>query len=307
MRLAINGSGTLARPSLDRIVAHARQAADDGFAGYWLAQTGAVDALVALSLVAQEVPAIELGTAVIPTWFRHPFALGAQAITTQAAVGGRLRLGIGLSHKPVTEDRFDIPFAKPVRHMREYLAVLNSLLTQGKVSAHGEIWSGELEVAPLEGVDPPPVLVAALGPQMLRLAGREADGTILWMVGPKTIASHIAPTIREAADRAGRPAPRIVASLPVCVTDDAEGTRQRAAAVFAGYGLLPSYRAMLDREGALGPEDAAVIGDEGAVTDHLEAIAAGGATDFAAVEFVRGDEERDRTRALLKSLASRWG
>ena len=306
MRIAINGSGTLARPSLERIVAHATQAADDGFAGYWLAQTGAVDALVALTIVGREAQGIELGTAVVPTWFRHPFALGAEALTTQAAVGGRLRLGIGLSHKPVTEDRFDIPFVRPVRHMREYLAVLNPLLTTGKVSAKGEVWSGELEVAPLEGASPPQVLVAALGPQMLRLTGREADGTILWMVGPRTIASHIAPTIGEAAERAGRPAPRIVASLPVCVTDDADGVRQRAATVFAGYGVLPSYRAMLDREGAPGPQDAAVIGDERTVRDHLEAIAEAGATDFAAVEFVRGDEERDRTRALLKSLAFEW-
>ena len=308
MRIGINGSNLIATGApLAQLVDHAAEAEADGFASYWLAQLGYPDALTAIATMGASTSTIELGTAVIPTWFRHPFALGAQAVTTQAAVGGRLRLGIGLSHQPVTEDRFDIPFVTPVRHMREYLAVLNPLMGEAKVSAHGEVWSGELEVAPIEGVEPPPVLVAALGPQMLRLTGREADGTILWMVGPRTIASHIAPTIGEAAERAGRPAPRIVASLPVTVTSDVDGARQRAAGVFTGYGVLPSYRAMLDREGVAGPEDAAVIGDEDAVRDHLEAIAEAGATDFAAVEFVRGDEERERTRALLKDLASRWG
>ena len=274
MRIGINGSGAAARASIDRIVAHAKQAADDGFASYWLAQTGAVEALATLGLAAREAPGIELGTAVIPTWFRHPFSLAGQALTAQAASGGRIALGIGLSHQPVVEDRFHMRFERPLRHMREYLAVLRPLLQDGKAAFRGEIWSGELEFVHPEGVAPPPVLVAALGPQMLRLTGRDADGTILWMVGPRTISSHIAPTIRSAAEAAGRPEPRIVASLPLCVTSDEAAVRQRAAQVFAGYGVLPSYRAMLDREGGLNPEEVAVI----------------------------GDEERTRTRELLKSL-----
>ena len=301
MRIGINGTAVLGRASIDRIVAHVKQAADEGFPSYWLAQTGAVDALTTLALASREAPGIELGTAVIPTWFRHPFALAAQALTAQAATGGRIALGIGLSHQPVVEDRFHIPFERPVRHLREYLAVLQPLLTEGKVASRGEIWSGEMEFVRPE-VDPPPVLVAALGKQTLRLTGRRADGTILWMVGPETIRSHIAPTIRAAAEQAGRPEPRIVASLPLCVTGDAAGVRERAAVAFARYGELPSYRAMLDREGGVGPQDVALIGEEDAVRAGIEALAEAGATDFAPVEFTSGDEERERTRSLLRSL-----
>jgi len=137
---------------------------------------------------------------------------------------------------------------------------------------------------------------------MLELAGRRTDGTILWLVGPNTVRDHIGPTITAAAEAAGRPAPRVIASVPVCVTDDGEGVRNTVAMILANYNDLPSYRAMLDREGAAGPADVAIIGNEDEVTEGLAAFAAAGATEFAAVEFTLNDEDAARTRALLKSV-----
>jgi 5,10-methylenetetrahydromethanopterin reductase len=148
-----------------------------------------------------------------------------------------------------------------------------------------------------------PVLLAALGPQMLKLAGQRTAGTILWMTGPATVRDYIVPTINAAAQQAARPAPRVVCILPVCVTDDPDGARARAAKVFEIYGQLPSYRAMLDREGAQGPADVAIVGSEDEVTAQIAALADAGVTDFVAGEFGAGDDRR-RTRTLLKTLTA---
>jgi 5,10-methylenetetrahydromethanopterin reductase len=302
MRIGINASSQIlfATP-VDGLIEHARAAEADGFPSYWLNQTSGSDALTLLAVLGQATEAIELGTAVIPTWPRHPEMLAGQALTAQAASGDRIALGIGLAHKPGVEARYHIPFERPVRHMREYLDVLLPLLDERKVSATGEIWSCDTEmIAPPAA--PPAVIVAAMGPQMLRLAGSRADGTILWLVGPDTVRDHIVPTIDAAAEQVGRPKPRVVASVPVCVTDDATAVREAVAMILAGYNDLPSYRAMMDREGADGPADVAIIGNEDEVAAHLARFADAGATDFGAVEFTLNDEDAARTRALLKTL-----
>ena len=303
MRIGINGSVLHGNPSIDAYREHATQAVADGFSSYWLAQTGIVDALTIFTAIADAVPDIEFGTAVVPTFPRHPWMLAGQALTTAAVTGPRLVLGIGLAHKPTVEGRLEIPFEKPLRHMREYLAVLKPLMEDGKADSSGEIWSGHLD-GPRIADAPPSLMLAALGPQMLRLCGREADGTILWMVGPRTIEGHIAPTLNEAAESVGRDKPRIVTSLPVCVTDDVDGVRQRAAAAFVVYGELPSYKAMLDREGVSGPEDVAIIGSEAEVADQLRDLDAAGTTDFAPIEFGADPDEQARTRAVLKAAAT---
>jgi 5,10-methylenetetrahydromethanopterin reductase len=136
---------------------------------------------------------------------------------------------------------------------------------------------------------------------MLALAGQQTDGTVLWMTGPGTVRDYVVPAISEAASAAGRPRPRVVCSLPVCVTSDPDGARAGAAKQFSIYGQLPSYRAMLDREGAAGPADVAIVGDEDAVVAQIQALADAGVTDFVAAEFARG-EDRDRTRDLLKTV-----
>ena len=300
MRIGIFG-GLTATATIDDVVADVRTAEEQGFHSYWVPQIFGYDALTLLAVVGRETERIELGTSVIPTYPRHPAMLAAQALTTQQACGGRLTLGIGLSHQPVIEHMFGMSFDKPVRHLREYLDVLMPLVSGERVEAHGETISANLALD-VPGTRPVPVQVAALGPQMLKLAGARTAGTITWMTGPRTIADHTAPTLRAAAEEAGNPDPFVTSGVPVCVTDDAEGTRARAAQVYAIYGQLPSYRAMLDREGLEGPADLAVIGDEDTVAQRIQDFADAGVTDLAASEFASSDDERTRTRALLRSL-----
>ena len=301
MRIGINGSSLLVRPDLGRITADVSAAEDEGFTSYWLAQTGLVDSLGALAAAGSGTSSIELGTAVVPTWTQHPMALAAGALTAQALSGGRVVLGIGLSHQPAVEDRLHMKWEKPIRHMLDYLDVLLPLLDEGRVSHHGEIWSLDADmVRPTE--QPPKVMLAALGDQMLRIAGTRTDGTILWCVGPKTIADHIAPRIGEAAASADRPAPSIVCSIPCWVTDDPAGARAFVGSVLAGYAELPSYRAMLDIEGIHGLEDLSFVGSAEEVRAGIESVAAAGATDFTAVVMGGDPDEIAATRSLLASI-----
>jgi 5,10-methylenetetrahydromethanopterin reductase len=300
MRIGVSMAEPTGPRALTLLRDRLRRAADDGFSSAWMAQIFGLDALTAFAVAGSQVEGIELGTAVVPVYPRHPAVLAQQALTVAAATGGRLTLGIGLSHKVVIEDMYGYSFDRPARYMDEYLSILLPLLDGQPVSFTGETMSAHLA---LSVVHPGrvPVLLAALGPRMLRLAGGRADGTVLWMTGPATIASHIVPTITAAAQAAGRPPPRVVCLLPVCVTGDADAARARTAEVFALYGQLPSYRAMLDREGAAGPADVAIVGSEDTVSTQIGALAQAGVTDFVALEFSRGDDAV-RTRTLLTSL-----
>jgi F420-dependent oxidoreductase-like protein len=270
-----------------------------GFPSAWAPQVFGIDALTALAVAGREVPEIALGTAVVPTFPRHPSALAVQALTTQTASKGRLTLGIGLSHQMVVENMWGISFDKPARHMKEYLSALMPQLHEKSVSFKGETITamGQLQVS--HDIPAPPVLVAALGPRMLKIAGTLADGTITWMTGTKTVSGHIVPAITAAADGAGKPAPRVVVALPVSVTDDEAAARERASTVFAIYGHLPSYRAMLDREGAEGPADVAIVGDAASVAAQIEAVFAAGATEFVAVPFFEPKPTLDVLQGLL--------
>jgi len=240
----------------------------------------------------------------VAIYTHHPTAMAQQALTVNEIADGRLALGIGLSHRVVIEGMLRMSFEKPVRHLREYLSILMALVHEGAVEFDGEVFSAHYTVN-VRDRRPCPVLVAALGSQMLGVTGAMADGTITWMVGVQTLQSHIVPTITAAAERADRPAPRVVAALPVYVTDDPGAARERAARTFAMYNGLPSYRAMLDREGADGPADVAIIGGEDEVGEQLEGFADAGATDFVAVVFAkRGSDEEARTRSLLTSIGT---
>jgi 5,10-methylenetetrahydromethanopterin reductase len=294
-------SGTVNDGTIDQIVAEARQAEADGFASFWAPQIFGHDALTALAVVGREVPRIELGTSVVPTYPRHPMMLAQQCLSVNAASGGRLALGIGLSHKVVIENMMGFSFDKPVRHLREYLSVLGPLSRGEAVSFAGEVYTTHAGVS-VKGSSPFPVLVAALGEQMLTVTARLADGTITWCTGPQTLAAHTIPTINRAAEAAERPAPRVVAALPVCVTADRKAAAERAAVVFAVYGQLPSYRAMLDREGVEGPADIAITGSEDEVVDRVLALAEIGVTDFAAVEFPGDPDEAAATRAAMRRV-----
>ena len=241
MRIGLNGSSLIATGApLGQLREHAAQAEADGFSSYWLAQLGVPDALTAIATMGEDTSTIELGTAVIPTWLRHPLMLAAQASTVVEAIGpGRLILGIGLAHKMSIEGTLKVPFATPAKHMEEYLSVLLPVLTDRKVSFEGDIWSAEVEGVGGTAVEPPTVMLAAMGPRMLKLAGSRTSGSILWLSGPTAIAEQIKPALDAAAAEAGRPAPRIVASVPLCVTKDADSVKGFVAAALAGYNDLP--------------------------------------------------------------------
>ena len=286
--------------TLDDGVTQAKELKSRGFSSLWLAQIFGLDALTAITVIGREVPDLELGTAVIPTYPRHPHALAMQALTTNAAIGGRLALGIGLSHQVVIEGMYGMSFDKPARHMREYLSILRPLLHGENVSVSSDTltWRG---MGPIQipGAPAPQLLLAALAPRMLELAGGVADGTVTWMTGPATVGDHIVPSITKAADKEGRPAPRVAVSLPVSITAKPDEAREQAATIFAIYGQLPSYRAMLDREGAEGPADVAIVGDEDTVAKEIQRMADAGATDFAAAAY--GDV--GRTLDVLTEIA----
>jgi F420-dependent oxidoreductase-like protein len=302
MRIGYFG-GTTNDGTIDDIVAEARQAEADGYASFWVPNIFGHDALTALAIVGREVPRIELGTSVVPTYPRHPSAIAQQCLTVNAACGGRLTLGIGLSHKVVIENMLGMSFDKPVRHIRDYLSILGPLSRNEPVSYRGEDYSTNLALQ-ANGAPPFGVVVAALGPQMLKATAELADGTLTWCTGPATLADLTVPTINAAAEAAGRPAPRVIAALPVCVTDDRAAATARAAKLFEIYGQLPSYRAMLDREGAAGPEDIAITGTEAEVVERIAALADIGVTDFAAVEFPGNPDEAAATRAAVKQTMS---
>ena len=261
------------------------------------------DALTLLAVAGSRVPGIGLGTGVVPVYPRHPMMLAQQALTVQAATDNRLLLGIGLSHQVVVEGMWGLSYERPAAYMKEYLASLMPLLHGEAVRCEGERVTTNA-FAPLEiaDVEPPPVLVAALGDTMLKLAGRVADGTITWMTGTGTIEGHIAPTISAAAEAAGRPAPRVVVSLPIAVTADHEAARDRMNEAFAIYPNLPAYKAMLDKEGAAVAGDIGFIGDEEAVAASIARLADAGATDFVAA-LVGDADERARGLALISEIA----
>jgi F420-dependent oxidoreductase-like protein len=281
------------------IVEQVQGYADAGYSSAWCTQIFGPDALTLQAVVGSHVPGIELGTAVVPVYPRHPQMLAQQALTVQAATGNRLVLGIGLSHQVVIEGMWGYSYEKPARYMREYLSILMPLLAGETVSVEGEMLTCKsFARLPIAAAEAPPVLVAALGPTMLAQAGRMASGTVTWMTGTNTIADHIVPSITAAAAEASRPAPRVVVSLPIVVTADPDAARQRIDEYFSIYPNLPSYRAMLDREGAEHPSAIAFVGDEDQVGAHLDRLADAGATDFVAA-VVGSRDEIKKTSELL--------
>jgi F420-dependent oxidoreductase-like protein len=286
-----------------------REAADAGFRRAWLPQIFGVEALTAIAVAGREVPGIELGTAVVPTYPRHPLVLAGQALTASAAVGpGRLHLGIGLSHQLVIEGMLGMAFEKPALHMREYLSALRPALEGQPVDVQGETLRASTLMGPITVDDAPPVpiLVAALGPALLRVAGELADGTLTWMAAPSVIGNRIAPSIATAADQAGRPPPRVGVGLPVAVTDDVPGVLERAATTYAVYGTLPSYKRLLDEAGLDGPAGAVIAGDEDEVAGRIRALADVGATEFLASP-VGGRAVRQQTLRVLGALSQEGG
>ena len=297
MELGIFGSSR----NIDDLKKQVKEANNLGYSTFWTPQIFNLDALTALAVIAESVEDIRLGTSVIPTYPRHPMMLAQQALTVNQVSDGRLDLGIGLSHKPVVEGMWGISFDAPVGHMSDYLQILMALLHDGTISYGGKHLTsrGGIDVP----ADAPPVLVAALGPQMLKLVGRVADGTVTWMTGPETIRNHISPVINAAAEEAGRPVPQVIAAVPVCITSDSDMAEEYAKRDFGFYGDLPSYRAMLEREGLANSWDIALSGSFEQVADGLQKYADSGGTQVVAAVY-GPDEAREQTVSELAKLMS---
>jgi 5,10-methylenetetrahydromethanopterin reductase len=275
-------------------VADARGAEDEGFATAWSVHfSRAYDALTTLAVAGTVTSRIELGVGIVPTYPRHPLALAQQAATAQAFCGGRLTLGVGVSHRPVIEGVHGLPYASPAAHMREYLSVLGPLLRGEEAHFRGEHYRVEGGFA-VPGTSPVSILVGALSPRMVQAAGELSDGVITWLAGPRTLAGSIVPTLHAAGS-----ASRVVAALPVAVTDDPDAARAAAEEAFGRYNGMENYRRLFEREGVSSVGDLAVVGTEAEVEKQLRHYADVGVTDLWPAVFPAGDP---RTHALLAGL-----
>jgi F420-dependent oxidoreductase-like protein len=297
---------------VERLVADAQWAESAGLASIWIPQVpDDFDALTAVVLTGAATARIEIGTAVVPVQPRHPIALAQQALSVQAACGGRLTLGLGVSHHWVIEEMLGLPYEHPAATMRAYLDVLDPALAgPGPVDVENELFRVHNPLA-VTDVVPTPVMLAALGPAMLRLAGERTDGTILWMADERAIETHVAPTITRAAASAGRPSPRIVAGVPICLCSDAEieTAIARTNRVLAEAETSPNYQRLLDQGDARQVGDILAAGSESTIEKRLRGFVDAGATDIS-IRIVAIGDDRDarvasmqRTRDYLQSLA----
>ena len=297
---------------IDRLRTDFRWADEHGFSTVWIPQIpDEFDALTAATIAGLETSRIEIGTAVVPVQPRHPIALAQQALSAQAACDGRLALGLGVSHHWIIDDMLGLPYEKPARTMRSHLDVLEQAFRgPGPVDVENELFRVHNPLN-ITDITPTPVLLAALGPLMLRLAGERTDGTILWLADERAIGTHIAPTITKAAADAGRPPPRIVAGVPVCLCgeDEVDVAVERANKLLSEAEVSPNYQRLLDKGDAKEVGDILAAGSESSVEKRLRSFADAGVTDVS-VRVVPIGADRDerlasmrRTRDYLASLA----
>lgn len=307
MRIAAGiGTEAVGLPLHPRAVAEQAVAAEEsGYGSVWCVHfSRGIDSLSMLAAAAVRTRLVTLAVGVVPTYPRHPLALAQQAATVQALSGGRLVLGIGVSHRPVIEEMHGLGYERPAAHLREYLSVLVPVLETGRVRFEGEFYRVEGEVT-VPGTSPVPVLVGALSPAMVRVAGACAHGVVTWLAGPALLEARIVPDVGKAAADAGRPAPRVIAAVPVAVTGDREAGREAANTVLARYGGLANYQRVLARQEAGTPADLAVFGDEAAIRRGLQRLADAGATEVWPMPFPVGEAAPSlaRTRRVLDELA----
>ncbi|HKC84009.1 MAG TPA: LLM class F420-dependent oxidoreductase [bacterium] len=300
------------REKVDKLVAGAEAAEAAGFTSIWVPQIpDEFDALTAAALMGRATSSVEIGTAVMPIQTRHPIGMAQQALAVQAVCEGRFTLGVGPSHHWIVDEMLGLPYERPARLVRDYLEVLNVAFTgPGSVDVENESYRvhNALDVT---DIVPTPILVAALGPVMLRIAGEHASGTILWMADERAIGDHVAPRITKAAEEAGRPRPRIVAGLPVvvCANDEVDDARARANQLLGHAEYSPNYERLLERGDATDVGDLLAAGDEAAVTARLRRFRDAGATDLSFRILPVGSDRdariasRRRTETFLATLA----
>lgn len=291
---------------VEEVVRQARQARASGLGSLWFGQTFGYDSPTIAAIVGREVPGIHLGTSALPVFGRHPLLVSSQAQTVQAATGGRYHLGLALGTKLFTEGAFGLPFERPVARLREFLTALRSLTETGQADFEGELLTARTPLpASVPGAEPAvPLLVAAMGPQSLRVSGRLADGILPYLAGPRALEQHIVPALTRAAEEACRPAPRVVAFVPGVVT--AEPGRVRAAAheALSFYRQIPSYARVIEQSGADHPVELAAIGDEKTLADTVRSYRDAGATEVVvSASELGGPDDRLRTWEVLGELA----
>nr|WP_042183736.1 LLM class F420-dependent oxidoreductase [Kibdelosporangium sp. MJ126-NF4]CEL15800.1 hypothetical protein [Kibdelosporangium sp. MJ126-NF4]CTQ93725.1 hypothetical protein [Kibdelosporangium sp. MJ126-NF4] len=289
--------------AIDWYVDRVREAADAGLARAWFGQLFNQDSLTLAALAGREVPGIEVGTSVVPIFGRHPLPIANQALTAQAATHGRFTLGVGMAGAQLAEAAFGGTWERPILRLREYLTVLRALLTEGEVDFEGETVTARTPLSAIvPGADPVPVMVAAMGPQALRVTGELADGTIPFLVAPRVIERHIVPPLTKAAG--GQPR-QVIAMVPGVVTADVDGMRAKAREMFAFYDSIPSYRKMLDLAGVERAADLVVIGSEEVLAAEVRRYFEAGATEVvvSSTASMASAEDRRRTWALLGELA----
>ena len=304
MRIGVTLGADRGAHSIDDIIDIAKRIEAAGLDNLWMANIRSHDAIMSMALAGRETNRIGVGTAVTPTYPRHPIAIAQQTLTAAAATNGRFTLGIGVSHKIVIEHMYGLSYSRPARHTREYLKILMPLLRGENVAYAGDQYHVQDIAIETPDTKPPQVVLAALGPVMLKLAGTLADGTNTWMVGPKTMEQHIIKRITDAAATAGKPSPLVVGGFPVVITDNQDKVKAELAEQIAIYGQLPSYRAMLDREGVSGPVDLAMVGDESQVRKQIERLRDIGVTDFMAAIFNAEAGAFDRTLDFLSTVTA---
>ncbi len=294
------------RQKVAQLVADAEAAEKAGFTSIWVPQVpGDFDAFTAITLLGRATERIELGTAVLPIQTRHPIAMAQEVLSNQAVCEGRFTLGLGTSHHWIVEDMLGLPYERPAHQMRTYLEVLNAALRgPGSVDVEND---GYRVHSPIDVTDrgPTPVVLAALGPVMLRLAGEHASGTILWMADARAVAEHVVPRITKAAAGAGRPPPRVIVGVPVavCRKDEVADARAWANRVLGQADFSPNYQRLLSRGDATSMGDILAAGEESAVLDRLRAFRDAGATDLAVRVLPFGLERETRIESLKRTLA----
>ncbi|MGA5545834.1 LLM class F420-dependent oxidoreductase [Mycobacterium sp. NPDC051198] len=303
--------GDMAR-KVSKLVSDIQWAESAGLDSAWMPQVpNDFDLLSMVALMASNTSRIELGTAVVPLQAQHPIALARQALSVHAISGGRLVLGVGPSHHWIVRDMLGLPYDKPAAYTRDYLQVLNAAISgPGDVDVENDSFT--VHNPTVLGADTPmPVLVSALGPVMLQIAGEHADGTSLWMADEKAIGEHIAPKINKAAAEAGKPAPRIVAGIPVtlCANSEIEEAKDRANRVLAEAETSPNYQRLLDRGEARNVGDLLAAGDEESILKRFKQFADAGVTDLSVRLLPIGDNRDEliaskyRTREVIAELA----
>lgn len=307
MRIGLMVGSDRERPRKDRLaglIDDARAAESAGFASFWMPQVpGYLDAMTAIALIGRVTERIELGTAVVPIQTRHPVIMAQQALTTDLACGGRFTLGIGPSHHWIVGGQLGLPYDKPARLVRDYLDVLEpSFAGPGTVDVENASYRVNAPVDVTDGSEVP-VLLAALGPTMLRIAGERTGGTILWMADERAIGDHVVPRITGAADAAGRLAPRVVAGVPVALCSDGETDEARAYAseVLGHADFSPNYVRLLQQGDAEDVGDTMAAGDEPAILARLQRYRDAGVTDLAARVVPLGDDATARRRSRLRT------